>query len=371
MTNPSSSPAGPDVAHANLTVDASRCSHQRIAHSRCQACVDVCPRAAWSIDDEGLTLDIDDCDGCGHCVVACPQEALSIPAPAALVQGDVLHRRITLACTRAALQAGTATTGTVACLHGVSPEWLLLLARQHRTEQVRLASGQCEQCQRAPLGPTLDQRWEPVALRLGSQAPRLEWISAQQWAIASSRSGAPDLARRRFFGGALSRPAHLLNLASTLPGQAMTSGRHALVLKLAQHPGAAPMWRIVIDADLCSACMACVNLCPEHAMEHGIDSRSDPRQEELLSHPERCIGCELCVDACDDQAVRIDAPIEPDHEHGGLSLPLTVRTCIACKQTFRRLSDAMVDNDEESNVCPTCRRGKLIHAQRIVQQPNP
>ena len=67
-----------------LTVDAERCAHQRIADSRCRACVDACPHNAWQLHPDGLGFDTDACDDCGQCVAACPLEAppkMALPKP--------------------------------------------------------------------------------------------------------------------------------------------------------------------------------------------------------------------------------------------------------------------------------------------------
>ena len=164
-------------SHAPLSVHAERCIHQRIANSNCQACVDMCPRAAWTHDDDGLSLDSDICDHCGQCVAACPHEALSIPEPAP----HVVDHCLILACEHVAGSRAPGAVGVVACLHALSADWVIQQTRRHHCGRVQLASADCSTCDRAPRGQSLIQRWLPVAQRLGTSAPHLERISPKQW----------------------------------------------------------------------------------------------------------------------------------------------------------------------------------------------
>ncbi|MEW8549314.1 MAG: 4Fe-4S binding protein, partial [Candidatus Thiodiazotropha endolucinida] len=54
-----------------------RCVHEIVEMASCSSCVDVCPQHAWSLDDEALRLDTALCDGCGLCMPACPEGAVS------------------------------------------------------------------------------------------------------------------------------------------------------------------------------------------------------------------------------------------------------------------------------------------------------
>jgi electron transport complex protein RnfB len=50
------------------------------------------------------------------------------------------------------------------------------------------------------------------------------------------------------------------------------------------------------DADLCSACGLCLEICPMDALVSESDG-------SIAHHKERCIGCGLCVSVCPNQAV--------------------------------------------------------------------
>ncbi len=54
-----------------------RCVHSRCEVAECTRCIDACPQQAWLLDDDNLSIDTSLCDGCGLCITACPEAALS------------------------------------------------------------------------------------------------------------------------------------------------------------------------------------------------------------------------------------------------------------------------------------------------------
>lgn len=64
-------PAPPAGAGGNLHVklDRGKCTG-------CGLCLDACPQHALSMDDGALVIDVDRCKGCGTCVRYCPTGAL-------------------------------------------------------------------------------------------------------------------------------------------------------------------------------------------------------------------------------------------------------------------------------------------------------
>ncbi len=355
-------------SHAPLTVHAERCVHQRIAHSSCQACVDICPRTAWMHDDDGLSLDSDICDHCGQCVAACPHEALSIPEPAP----HVVDRSLILACERVAGSRAPSAVGVVACLHALSADWVIQQTRRHHCDRVQLASADCSTCDRAPRGQSLVQRWQPVAQRLGPSAPRLERISPTQWQERTSDAHAPDLARRRLFGRILApRPSASAPAAMTVSAD-MTSQRGNLVSHLAEHPLARikpTLWELEIDPLRCTACMACVRLCPQGALEHHSDQLPPDGVESIALRHARCTGCGLCTQVCEHAAITIH---EPDATAGVAQRPQTLAlealVCSQCKAPFHLPAGKLSDNAKaHCPICPICSAGKPHHTQRIVQ----
>lgn len=355
-------------SHAPLTIHAERCIHQRIVHSNCRACVDVCPRTAWKHDDDGLSLDSDICDHCGHCVAACPHEALSIPEPAP----HVVDRSLILACERVAGSRAPSAVGVVACLHAIGADWVIQQTLRHHCDRVQLASADCSACDRAPRGQSLSQRWQPVAQRLGTSAPRLERISPTQWKERTSDAQAPDLARRRLFGRILApRPSTNSSSAMTVSAD-MTSQRVNIVAHLADHPHARlkpPLWELEIDPVRCTGCMACVRLCPQAALELHSDPLRAGEEESIALRHARCTGCGLCTQVCEHEAIAIH---EPDATarvfRRTQTIALEALVCSQCKAPFYLPAGRLSGNAKANrSICPICSAGRVNHTQRIVQ----
>ena len=60
---------GKDVKSGSVVVDREECVG-------CEACLDVCPVAAISMDDEKAQIDPGQCTRCGACIEECPVEAI-------------------------------------------------------------------------------------------------------------------------------------------------------------------------------------------------------------------------------------------------------------------------------------------------------
>ena len=328
----------------------------------------MCPRAAWTHDDDGLSLDSDICDHCGQCVAACPHEALSIPEPAP----HVVDHCLILACEHVAGSRAPGAVGVVACLHALSADWVIQQTRRHHCGRVQLASADCSTCDRAPRGQSLIQRWLPVAQRLGTSAPHLERISPKQWIERTTDAHAPDLARRRLFGRILApRPSASAPAAMTVSAD-MTSQRGNLVSHLAEHPLARikpTLWELEIDPLRCTACMACVRLCPLGALEHHTDPLPPDEVESIALRHARCTGSGLCTQVCEHTAITIH---EPDATarvvHRQQTIALKAMVCSQCKAPFHLPAGKLFDNAEANRpICPICSAGRIHHTQRIVQ----
>ncbi|MCB0045494.1 MAG: 4Fe-4S binding protein [Caldilineaceae bacterium] len=53
-----------------------------------------------------------------------------------------------------------------------------------------------------------------------------------------------------------------------------------------------------IDADLCTGCRLCVEVCPTDALDQ-VDEKAS------LAYPERCTYCIACEDICPEDAIAL------------------------------------------------------------------
>ncbi len=58
-------------------------------------------------------------------------------------------------------------------------------------------------------------------------------------------------------------------------------------------------YNVIVDADKCTGCGQCVDICPTevYEMENG---KSEAAQVE------ECLGCESCIEVCEFGAITID-----------------------------------------------------------------
>ena len=58
-------------------------------------------------------------------------------------------------------------------------------------------------------------------------------------------------------------------------------------------------WTVAIDAEKCTGCGECVDVCPVEVYELQ-DGKSVPVNEE------ECLGCESCVEVCETSAITVE-----------------------------------------------------------------
>ncbi|MDR2001372.1 MAG: 4Fe-4S binding protein [Zoogloeaceae bacterium] len=342
--SPESSQAGDPAAPENgwekfaagLLFRAGHCVHARSPIAACHACETACPRAAWRLGENGLNFDAAACDGCGLCMAVCPESAIrSIPAPLPLPQGK---RVWFLACERSATDSHN-----LPCLHALADGELI--AQWHRgCREIACAQADCAACTRAPpperqLPARLDRLNR--ALRERDAEPlSLTNVEPATWQHAErqQRASTPDPARRGWLArivAAAPEPA---------PEQRLPAAQDT------QAPLSWP-WLAIIDITRCTACDACVRLCPHQALRLEASA--------YISDPRNCTGCGLCADVCDAKAVRPQAwATAPAQQH----YPLTRKTCAHCQAPFHA---APSGNHTHCRICRKTRHPRA--ALRIIE----
>jgi len=98
-------------------------------------------------------------------------------------------------------------------------------------------------------------------------------------------------------------------------------------------PTPAPFGDVVIDAEKCTLCMACVGSCPGRALQDG-SNREIP---EVFFIENSCLQCGACVQTCPEDAIALNSRLLFDHETRNRARALNSDTpfaCISCGKPF-------------------------------------
>jgi ferredoxin len=318
-------------------VDGDRCVHALLAIASCTRCGASCPRDAIEFASDEIVLDSGKCDGCGLCVPACPQQAISghgMPAP-------IGRTNLFVACR---LVAADDAAGVVPCLHAFGADELIR-AWLKGVRTIQVSHGRCDECAhggRPRLQDAIGVANEILASR-ELECLRMSVLDYGDWRAAQEdarRRGGVHDGRRRFltfrlkqaveevvWGGVEREEARGVPALALLP--ASTNAQFPCV------PG--------IDEGACTVCDACIRICPTGA----LDLIEENRRPAYALLPALCNGCAMCVDVCEDKAIRIDRM----RRARAVTLPLRSGHCRACGASFH-VSPAK----QEMTLCRICRK---------------
>jgi ferredoxin len=273
----------------------------------CQLCVDACPTSALVIDQGAPTVNPRGCDGCGACVLACPQDVLEINTmPRHVWESFVQHalvgaREVGLplglwwACDDAGDPPNPLPPGTawlrlrVACVRALTPAWILQpLSRA--AVQVTVTS-----CTAA------GGEWSP-----DSSLPKL---------LAELTASLPSVASSSEI--ILREPAGTVDALAGFPPS--TSAFIA--------SDRAPLGTISCADQSCTACSLCAERCPTGA----LTTTERPASWTLSFVHARCVACGGCVTSCPEQALTLRRGVEPAELRTTRQLVSTnLQRCVVC-----------------------------------------
>lgn len=294
----------------DLTVDVSRCLRMRFSESSCRHCTDICPQGAVT-HDNGLAIDSEQCRGCLLCTAVCPAGALEQKSDFSVCLAQLSRvPEPVLGCTR----TREGSNAALACLGGLSEEHLLALCHS-LAGKITLNLSLCEECANKAMLPLLRKRLD-VLLAAGLSEGGCCIVPAGS--VADLHHCDEALDRRSFFksfrsalfqsAAAIISPTGDQTAKQTPYGEKRLPAKRELLNRIRKDisPELAPRILAHFDSradfnDNCTACQACVSICPAGALT--TESMDAPPIFDRLP----CTGCGLCAEFCLDEAVRISA----------------------------------------------------------------
>jgi ferredoxin len=344
---------------------ANRCTRYRYRYSECRRCADACPHEAIALSDEGARLLADKCKDCGLCISACHTQAWSSPAfePIALLREAIKKTSWHFACE----PSGCSGDAVVPCLGAVDAAWLAYMAKRRIPVSLH-GSGHCAACPHgstgeaqlglnlAALDTLLDAAsatadgervapdWLMPLLVQDTRAPQAREKTVDRSTVAASRR---QLFRRIFRPGA-NQPATAgeAGPAAKAPEQAIRAGAYTLSeqrellqivcrqkedrpFPLTPHEGL-PLMQLSLQAG-CTLCEACFRVCPTGALQ----IVENPGDWALTFQTDRCVACEVCLEACQPRVLDAAAAFDARPEQAPITLiSRNKQRCARCDRHF-------------------------------------
>ena len=337
----------------HVEYDASICAHARNRIVGCINCLDACPAGAIEPAGDGVRIDAAVCAGCGSCASHCPSGAVAYAAPP---RDDTIARVNALLGTyhehggerpvllvHAAEHGGALIDASARMGRGLPPsvlplalpaatvaghdlvlaaacagaEAVVVLADPRRAEETGALEIEIEVA-----NAILEGLGDPTRAKLLVEADP----DALEDALLATVAATEQTGR-----GAAPLPPTGAKRELTRSAFAALGGATVEPFPL---PAGAPYGRIVVDADACTLCMACVSACPAEAI------RDNPDRPELRFVESACVQCGICSKTCPENAIVLEPRLDP---RPSAMAPVTLNeeepaTCIRCGTPFAAAS---------------------------------
>lgn len=318
----------------------------------------MCPVDAIAIGRERPQLDLSSCVRCGACTPACPTEAIgSGPSRQPLhyaVADTPPGAAIVVACPRGGnTRASMPVIRHDRCLAALGGEELFDLAGEPGRE-LWLDDSPCATCELSRLQNEIASSvgrangllavfgFDPT-VHLGSEElPARRQTGTSPGVVVDARGGA--MSRRAMFRRLFGEVADRLSVIEP-DDDGVPPRRRRLLRALRRDRGTPPAGRTVdlapadlgfgdvqVDPNRCTACGLCSRFCPTGALRDERVSRPDGREVfELAFRPASCVDCGVCPVACPEDAIVVEAGVDPVAVARGTSRIVARRRVVACE----------------------------------------
>ncbi len=289
----------------HFSFNAAECLRNAYFHNTCTLCIELCPKDAFALVRNKLTLFEAECTACAACIGSCPTEALGMESfdPNAFTLAFPEQKTQVVSC-----QNNTPCLGVFDSHHYIS-----MALRGERAPQCDLSC--CEGCDL-----NREQKIEQsIRQKIAQSNAFLDTVGMDERHIGiKEEKGAQDHERRMFFREALSKVHGVVGEEDeTEPTVTALNQQHiktALPLKytllknsIKEHieqfdttvlEGLHPLFfNKSIDFHACTNCGDCIQFCPTEALFATSDKQG------IVFKSGMCIGCGICDDICKSNAI--------------------------------------------------------------------
>lgn len=369
----------------------------------CDLCQRACPVHAVIVRQRSVAIDPDLCSGCGDCVAACPQRAIVYPTFSleqldkemeGLLGGEWAlpgPRMIAFTCQRCQPAYDRDADGcgcpdsmlpvALPCLAMASP-WLILRAFDLGAQGVAVISSKG----RCPSG-FHPSRWAETTQFV--QALLKSWGIAPERLTALEATGLEEVEQKLVTFARevatltptrlrLCQPENLPADGLLLP--ALVKGMNEKLAPAAAGviaDGTVPFGRLELDARQCSGCGLCAASCPTAALTLALIGQGDSYQ--LLFQHDMCVACNACLEACPEKCLRVERVLELD-KLGKPPVLVFQDNVVRCRQCGSSIGPQAMRNRlgakvaeiagivrAQSELCPVCQVKAEISSSMLAR----